>query len=112
MRGRQSVGESGAEGRSAIDARANARAFAWTYTFEGPWRRCGHDYPIRVVATEGGARRAQCLGCKGLGPEGIDTEHARQRLLAAAHTLSPLEAGDGTTLSPSEKRILHLEKGK
>jgi hypothetical protein len=36
-----------------------------------------------VIATEGGGKRAQCLGCKGFGPEGEDAEQARQRLLAA-----------------------------
>ncbi len=42
---------------------------------------CKHDYPILVVATESGGKRAQCLGCKELGPEGEDAEQARQRLV-------------------------------
>ncbi len=42
---------------------------------------CKHDYPIVVVATESGAKRARCLGCKELGPEGEDAEQARQRLV-------------------------------
>ncbi len=43
--------------------------------------RCKHDYPILVVATESGGKRAQCLGCKKLGPEGEDAQQARQRLV-------------------------------
>ncbi len=88
MRGRQFTGGSGAEeSRSSI-------MFARANKFEGspeqrdewivpPWR-CRHDYPIVVFATEGGSRRAQCLGCKRFGPEGVDSEQARERLLAAA----------------------------
>ena len=47
-----------------------------------PWR-CRHRCHIVVSATEGGGKRAQCLGCKGFGLEGEDAEQARQRLLAA-----------------------------
>ncbi len=47
-----------------------------------PWR-CGHRGPIVVSPTKGGSKRAQCLGCKGVGPEGEDAEQAHQRLLAA-----------------------------
>ena len=47
-----------------------------------PWR-CGHRCLIVVSATEGGSKRAQCLGCKGVGPEGEDAEQALQRLLAS-----------------------------
>ncbi len=47
-----------------------------------PWR-CRHRYPIVVIALEGGGKRAQCLGCKGFGPEGEDAKQARQSLLAA-----------------------------
>jgi len=47
-----------------------------------PWR-CRHRCPILVIAPEDGGKRAQCLGCKGFGPEGEDAEQARQRLLAA-----------------------------
>ncbi len=47
-------------------------------------KRCDHAcYPIRVVATEGG-KRAQCLGCKEVGPEGEDTQAARHALLLSA----------------------------
>jgi hypothetical protein len=46
--------------------------------------RCNHNYPIVVVGTEGGGKRARCLGCKELGPEGEDAEQARQSLLRAA----------------------------
>ncbi len=47
---------------------------------------CKHDYPILVVATESRAtesrgKRALCLGCNKLGPEGEDAEQARQRLV-------------------------------
>ncbi len=38
---------------------------------------CKHDYPIVVVATDSGGKRARCLGCKELGPEGEDAEQAR-----------------------------------
>jgi len=41
---------------------------------------CKHDYPILVAATESGGKRARCLGCKKLGPEGEDAERARQRI--------------------------------
>ncbi len=30
--------------------------------------RCGHRYPIVVSATEGGEKRARCLGCEATGP--------------------------------------------
>jgi hypothetical protein len=43
--------------------------------------RCKHDYPIVVVATDSGGKRARCLGCNELGPEGEDAEQARQRLV-------------------------------
>ena len=42
---------------------------------------CKHDYPILVVATESGGKRARCLGCKKFGPEGEDAEQARQSLV-------------------------------
>ena len=42
---------------------------------------CKHNYPIVVVATDSGGKRARCLGCKELGPEGEDAEQARQRLV-------------------------------
>jgi hypothetical protein len=44
-------------------------------------KSCNQDYPILVVAIESGGKRAQCLGCKELGPEGEDAEQARQRLV-------------------------------
>ncbi len=47
---------------------------------------CKHDYPIWVVATQSGGKRAQCLGCKELGPEGEDAEQARQRLVGLPKT--------------------------
>lgn len=56
-----------------------------------PWR-CRHRCPIVVIATEGGGKRAQCLGCKGFGPEGEVAEQARQRLLAADPYSLGLEA--------------------
>ena len=38
-------------------------------TLERPatWR-CGHFYPIVVSTTEGGKKRARCLGCEATGP--------------------------------------------
>ena len=96
MRGRQFTGGSG-----AVESRSSSVLFARANKFEGspeqrdeqrdestvpPWR-CRHDYPIAVFATEGGSRRAQCLGCKRFGPEGVDSEQARKRLLAAARSL-------------------------
>jgi hypothetical protein len=47
---------------------------------------CKHDYPILVVATDSGGKRARCLGCKELGPEGEDAEQARQRLVELPKT--------------------------
>ncbi len=47
-------------------------------------KRCDHGcYPSRVVATQRG-KRAQCLKCKGFGPEGEDTQTARRALLLSA----------------------------
>jgi hypothetical protein len=93
MLGRQDAGGSGAERRIGMSTRANA--------FDGPpeqmypslppaWR-CKHDYPILVLATESRAtesrgKRALCLGCKKLGPEGEDAEQARQRLVELPKT--------------------------
>ncbi len=56
-----------------------------------PWR-CRHRCPILVIASEGGGKRAQCLGCKGFGPEGEVAEQALQRLLAADPYSLGLEA--------------------
>jgi hypothetical protein len=89
MRGRQFAGGSEAEIRSVM--------LAWANRFDdppeqrdesipSPWR-CMHDFPILVLVTDGGSRRAQCLGCKSFGPEGVDSKEARKRLLAAAYSL-------------------------
>ena len=50
---------------------------------------CNHGYPILVVATQSGGKRARCLGCKELGPEGEDAEQARQRLVGGRATKRP-----------------------
>ena len=48
---------------------------------------CDHNYPIVVWAAEEDKphrrRRAQCLGCKKLGPAREDSQSARQALLLA-----------------------------
>jgi hypothetical protein len=53
---------------------------------------CKHDYPIVVSAIESGGKRAQCLGCKKLGPEGVDAEQARQRLIGLPKPRAGAEA--------------------
>ena len=64
-----------------ISSEKNQRRWAATLLSSA---RCNHNYPIVVVGTEGGGKRARCLGCKELGPEGEDAEQARQSLLRAA----------------------------
>ncbi len=89
MRGRQFAGGSEAEGRSFMLALANRVDDPPKQRDESilpPWR-CMHDFPLLVLVTEGGSRRAQCLGCKRFGPEGVDSKEARKRLLAATYSL-------------------------
>ena len=89
MRGRQFAGRNEAEIRSVMLARANRFDDPPEQRDESilpPWR-CMHDFPILVLVTEGGSRRAQCLGCKSFGPEGVDSKEARKRLLTAAYSL-------------------------
>lgn len=89
MRGRQFAGRNEAESRSVMIARANRvddRPEQREESILPPWR-CMHDFPILVLVTEGGSRRAQCLGCKSFGSEAVDSKQARKRLLAAAYSL-------------------------
>lgn len=89
MRDRQFAEGSEAETRSVMLARANRVDDPPEQRDEStlpPWR-CTHDFPILVLVTEGGSRRAQCLGCKSFGAEGVDSEQARKRLLSTAYSL-------------------------
>jgi hypothetical protein len=42
--------------------------------------RCGHHYPIVVETTEGGKKRARCLGCEQAGPVRVDAPGAMRAL--------------------------------
>ena len=46
--------------------------------------RCGHYYPIVVETTEGGNKRARCLGCEQAGPVRVDAPGAMRALKEAA----------------------------
>ncbi len=69
---------------------------------------CNHRYPLLVFTAPNGRKRAQCLGCKGLGPEGKDAEQARQGLLGAPTGQGPLgKWAPASLLRPSASLALY-----